>query len=182
MQQLDAPPNVKKKFCLACCCFVNPHGHSERCVPVAATQNSIDRLRARAWIGDAAHTFDVRCYIISLGKPRREYQLLAEQYTTATHQAVYLRQRGYEDIDCRGDNDTLLSEAFEAAYFGAFRLKYISDTFGDYPGHKLPHEISTDFGPEVSDRALDFRLNKLIVVITVICAVIFAVLLVVVWK
>jgi len=161
--------------------------------------DKVARLRARAWIGDAVHTLDVRCFVLSICRYKREYQHTAQRYLTAAHQSRYLRQRGYSDLELRGSNDNLLSEAFEAAYFGEFRTDYIAKTFGELAYAELPYDIGTDFclnfGTFSSivdsidstafssrgNRVLNFRFDNWAVAGIISCALVIA-FFVVVWK
>jgi len=125
---------VVKAVCSDCRYLVAVIQHSQSCevVQSSALHSVVDRVRRLAWLGDALHTADVRCSLLSEGVPSSELQLRLQFLCSTGAQAAWYK-RSLEGLGASpsvkplGSSDRQVADAFEASYVDGFRALYCRD-------------------------------------------------------
>lgn len=142
----QAAAKKPKAFCTRCQCMVVCEGHEQRCVNPRVVSDSTSTVRRMGWVGDVVHQLDIRRYLIALGVPDDELQWRAQQYVERSAQAEYFSKVDSPPVPALGGSVKQLSAAFEASYYGEFRLQYLRVTFSSQANYFMPSYMSPHMG------------------------------------
>lgn len=138
----------EKKRCDKCGFVVLWEGHEARCrLPTAWDSVHSDKIRSMAWLGDAAHTLDVRRFLVVTGVPAADLEVRAQEFRGRAARAQYYRD--HPGIESPADGDTrpesALAILFNASYCGEYRKRYLRRQLSieregvEFPGYLEPH-------------------------------------------